>query len=254
MFLLRLRRDRRSMRLMRIGFLFGRWTRGYSTAATVEGNVRRVIHNNGAVHVNIGDRRGVHVHHSGVVEEISAAPFAATEAGAAISKAVVNTAIEANLRSPVTAVPGVGAVVPAPVAGSPEQTGLRRLDPGAGHPVITVVVIPGPVAGSPQIARAGANGLIVNRQRGRSDLHGDSDPDLRHRWGRKGCWKSQQQKSKRQHVHCAVKFHSVSSCPLDLPKTAAPGSGNSSLSVSAAGWSTLLGKKLFGMSTFVSCF
>src|SRR5271170_6294129 len=194
--LLNLRGDRRSMRFAGICFFLWSGSNRNTAFAAVKGDVGCVVHDHRIVDVDVGDVDRIHVHDSGVVEESAAAPFAATETDAAIAEAVVNAAVEADVWAPVAAVPNIEAVVPAPVTGSPEHAdGCDH--PGAGHPVVAAVIVPGPVAGRPQIAGAGADGLLVNRQRGRTDVDGDAnrDSDLRGRWRREGRWNSQQHES-----------------------------------------------------------
>jgi hypothetical protein len=75
----------------------------------------RVIHDDGAA-VDVSDIGHVHVHHGAVVEECAASPFAATKTYAAVSEAVVNAAVEADVRSPIASVPAIEAARKAPVA------------------------------------------------------------------------------------------------------------------------------------------
>src|ERR1035438_7334452 len=98
MFVFRLRRERRSMLLAPIRF-FLRSRPRFNAARTVEGHVR-VIHHDGPV-VDIGHIPDVHVHHRAVVEEGAASPLSATEAYTSISEAVVDSAVEADVRSPI---------------------------------------------------------------------------------------------------------------------------------------------------------
>ncbi len=172
---------------MRVLFFLRGWTSLHSAPATVKGYVGFVVHDDCLVHVNVGDADGVHVHDGGVVEERSATPFAAAKARAAVSKAVVNPAVEANMRSPVAAIPCVDSVIPTPVAGGPQQARLRHFNPRAGNPVITVIVVPCPISGSPHKTLSRADRLFVNRQRRRFDSDGnvDADRELRRRLGRK---------------------------------------------------------------------
>jgi len=116
--------------------------------AAVKRDVGIVVHDHRIVDVDVGDVDRIDMHDGGVVEESAAAPFAADEADAAIAKAVINAAIESNVRSPVAGVPHVEAVVPAPVTRGPEHAHGRDY-PGSGHPVVTIVVAPGPIAGCP---------------------------------------------------------------------------------------------------------
>src|SRR5580693_4171949 len=69
--------------------------------------------------VYVGD---VHVVHATVVEEMAAVPVATLVAEAAVPETVVNTAIEANVRAPVTGVPEISAATPAPVARRPQES------------------------------------------------------------------------------------------------------------------------------------
>jgi hypothetical protein len=177
--MLSLRRHRRPVLFMSVGFFLRRGTPLHSTRTAIECNVGFVIHDNRAVHVDVGDVYSVHVHDGGVIEERAAAPFAAAKALAAVSKAVVDSAVEADMRAPVTAVPNVEAVVPSPVSRSPQQARVGSFHPSAGYPVVAIVVIPGPIAGSPHIAFAGANGLLVNGQGGWLDPDRDADANLR---------------------------------------------------------------------------
>ncbi len=55
MFLLHLRRHRRSVRLMGVAFLFRRWPCGNSALSAVKRHVRFVVHDHRAIHVNVGD-------------------------------------------------------------------------------------------------------------------------------------------------------------------------------------------------------
>ena len=151
------------MLLMSVGFFLRRGTPLHSTRTAIECNVGFVINDHCTVHVDVGDVNGVYVHDRGVVKEMAFAPFAAAEALAAVAKSIVDSTVEADMRAPVTAVPNVEAVVPSPIPGSPQQARFGHFYPGAGHPVIAIVVIPGPISGSPHKAFAGTNRLLVNR-------------------------------------------------------------------------------------------
>ena len=218
---------------MGVGFLLRRRPGSYSALAAVEGHVRFVIHDDCAVHVDISDYRGVHVHHSGVVEEMAFAPFAAIEAVTAVSKSVINAAIESDLRSPVAGIPNVKAVVPTPVARGPQIAGFGRFYPRAGHPVVAVIVIPSPVTGRPHIAVAGADRLLVDGQWGRTDPHrnayaanANTDSNLSYGGRGESCGKNQQQKSKHKNSNCTGESHNlVTSSPVGLSRSAAPPTG-----------------------------
>src|SRR5208283_3381184 len=164
--------------------------------------------------VNVVNVDDVDIGDGAVIEEMSAIPTAANEANAEISKAVINAAVEADVRAPETFVEKKHAAIPTPPRRSPQVTDLGSKDPGAGHPVI-IAAVPGPVAGRPDIAVAGANGLLVNGQCRRPE--GDCDTNLGKGSGRY-----------RQHYQCEKYFtnganaHCAFSCPaiLRFPGTA----------------------------------
>src|SRR5262249_47813201 len=93
-------------------------------------------------------------------------------------EAVVDSTVEANVRSPIAAVPDVEAVRPSPVTGSPQQSDSGRLDPYSGNPVISIRSV-SPVTGSPDVTRRGTRWLHIDRK------HGRTDPD-RNAYGNSG--------------------------------------------------------------------
>jgi hypothetical protein len=103
--------------------------------------MRFVSYDHRPVHVNISDMHGIHMHHRGVIEKSAMAPFSTDKAHASISEAVVNAAVKSDMRSPIATVPRVEAVVPAPVAGSPQHPDGSDY-PGARHPVVAIIVAP----------------------------------------------------------------------------------------------------------------
>jgi hypothetical protein len=104
--------------------------------------------------------RAVHIIEGAVVVEMAAAPVAALVTVADVAKAVIDTAIVADVLAPVAGVKPVGIIPVAPVAWGPESAFVRSLHPRAGHPGIAVST-PGPVSGRPDIAVAGNRRLIV---------------------------------------------------------------------------------------------
>ncbi len=158
--------------LLREACFFRRGPRPDAPLSTVVGHGGVVVHDHGAV-VHIGDIHHVDVRDRAIVEEGATAPLAAAEAYAAIPKAVVDAAVEADVRSPVACVEAIEATFPAPVGGGPEHAHCRRLHPHSGHPEVAVHVVIGPIAGRPEIAGAGAKGLRVDRQNRRGDANLD---------------------------------------------------------------------------------
>ena len=92
------------------------------TTGAVERHVADVVMN-GPV-VDVGDMHTAHVHGRAVIEKCTAAPVTALESNTTITEAVVHTAVEANMRTPVAAVPEIDATAPTPVARRPQQSGL----------------------------------------------------------------------------------------------------------------------------------
>ena len=97
---------------------------------------------------------------------MAAAPVAALVAEADVAKAVINTAIVADVLTPVARVKAVAVMVIAPVAGGPESALVWSLHPRARHPVIAAWT-PGPVSGRPEITVVGRRRLVVVGQRRR---------------------------------------------------------------------------------------
>jgi hypothetical protein len=81
------------------------------------------------------------------------------------------------VRSPVTTIPNVEAIIPTPVAWGPKHSD-RSKHPCARYPVVAIVVIPRPVARRPDVALTGTEGLNINRQRRWADSNRNSDADL----------------------------------------------------------------------------
>src|SRR5208282_5912338 len=82
--------------------------------------------------VNVVNVDDVDIGDGAVIEEMSAIPTAANEANAEISKAVINAAVEADVRAPETFVEKKHAAIPTPPRRSPQVTDLGSKDPGAG--------------------------------------------------------------------------------------------------------------------------
>jgi hypothetical protein len=140
--------------------LRGGWTGINSTLATVEADVvgGPVDHRLRVDVVNVCD---INIVHRPVVVEGSIIPIATLVAVSTVAEAVVDAAVETDLRPPVAIVEHVCAVVPAPVAGRPKQTRFRRFRPRAWHPVITFVAV-GPVAWRPDVALSRRHRLRVD--------------------------------------------------------------------------------------------
>src|SRR6202046_5580003 len=166
----------RRMLFVRECFFLCRGPPGYS-ARTVEARARRrIIIIDYRLAVDIVNYRYVYVAHRPVVEKTSTLPVPALEPHSAVSKTVINAAIEADMRSPIALVPPIPSVVPSPIPWSPQKTRSRRLYPRARHKIIiTIVSAVSPVTVRPNIIVSGANRLDVHRQRGRRYGNRDSN-------------------------------------------------------------------------------
>src|SRR5579863_1012801 len=105
-FVMGLRGERFAVVLVLRDFFFVRGTGRNAALAAVERDVI-LIHDHCLVvdGGHIGD-----VGHGTVVIERPSAPFSATKADAAVAEAVVNSAVEADVRAPITAVPSINTV------------------------------------------------------------------------------------------------------------------------------------------------
>ena len=92
------------------------------------------------IDVGVMDNRLIHTCHSGVVLEVVSTPSSAPVAVSGVAITVINASVKTDMRSPVTLVKGVSAVVPAPPRRCPKQTHSGRWHPHARDPVIIVVV------------------------------------------------------------------------------------------------------------------
>ncbi len=200
---LRLFRSQRRMGFMRGGLLRGGGTGGDAASAAVETDARA-----GA---GVGaDRRvvdGCHVDAAKIVRraivgEGAVIPASALIAVSAITEAVIDAAVESDGRAPISAVPEIGVIDPAPITRSPEIPDLGRRDPGARNPEITAIAV-SPIARSPDIAELGKGRLGVNRQHRRRDLHGNADIGLRDIGARRG----QQKESEKRQEQDGAEFH-----------------------------------------------
>lgn len=192
--------------------------KGANSALAVEGDMVVVTDYDSAVDVSVADEAAVHMDDRGVIEEMSMPPFAAGEADAAVAEAVVNSAVESNVRAPVAAVPNISAFGEAPVSRRPKQARFRSENPCPRDPVITGVAI-GPVAGRPDVVRTGADGLSVYAQRWRADVNGNSDGDLRVRRSRGRKHYESQQKALQEHEFTHLSHLGAASICRAISKT-----------------------------------
>src|SRR5271170_2865942 len=110
--MLSLLRSRRCMSLTCGGLFLRGGASGDSASAAV---VAHIVHGDVIDHRLVVDVRHVHVTHGSVVEERAATPFSALEPDTDIAEAVVYTAIESDLWTPVAFVKNKQPTAPAPV-------------------------------------------------------------------------------------------------------------------------------------------
>jgi hypothetical protein len=147
---------------------------------TVEAHASHVDVVDHCLVVDVGDVNASEVGNRPVVVKRIVAPVTALETNSAIAVPVVDSAVEADVRAPVTLMPRVYAATPAPVAGRPQQAGGGRQNPCAGHPVVIVIAV-SPVPRRPDITNCGARWLYVHRECRWRYVDGDSDRDERER-------------------------------------------------------------------------
>src|SRR5215468_2025682 len=166
----------RRVLLVGCGALLLRRLRRRSAGAAVEADFGHVdvVVDHGLV-VDVCDVDASEIVHRAIVDEHAAPPKAARIAHAGIAKSVIDATVEADVWSPITRVPKIDAIPPAPIARGPKQAHRGGQYPRPGHPIVAVVT-PCPVTRRPDIAGPGNWRLLVDRQHRRRD--GDRD-DLR---------------------------------------------------------------------------
>src|SRR5277367_5134562 len=160
------------MRRMRIGFFPGRGSRGDSTRSPVVTDIRSV--DDHGLFISVAEMPAAEIIHRLVVAEPVVAPVAAFVSGAAVAVPVVHAAVEAYFTAPIAATPGVRAIVPSPIARSPQQAFARWLNPCAWYPEVPFAAV-GPVARRQEIAFLRADRLRIDGQFRRSDRNGRAE-------------------------------------------------------------------------------
>jgi hypothetical protein len=174
--MLNLRADRRLMVLVRRSLLLRSGTGADSAVATVIADVRVVVDDYRFV-VDVSDVGDVNVVHAPVVKVAVALPISAIKTTAGVAKAVIDTAVKSDVRTPVSIVPVIETVVPTPVSGSPKLADGGE-HPRARDPVVAIIVIPCPITRRPDVSLSGTKRLNVNRQRRWTDPYRNSHAEL----------------------------------------------------------------------------
>src|ERR1700680_763947 len=173
------------MSLVCHGLLLRRRARVDPTIAAVVADPvhRRIVDHRGVVSVgNVGD---VHVVHRTIVGEASVVPAPAFITLPGVAVAIIDSAVETYVRTPVAIIEDISVVIPTPIAWGPQETDFRSHDPRTWHPVIIALVLAvSPVPRGPDVTLGGGGRLLVYGQRRRGDRNGYTD--LRKRCCRHG--------------------------------------------------------------------
>src|SRR5277367_378715 len=97
-----------------------------------------VVDDNSSVNVCVVDNSCVHVGDCRVIGKMAAFPPSAPESHAHISETVIHSAIEADVRAPIAAMPTVNAARKSPIPGGPQNTSPGGKNPCARHPEVPV--------------------------------------------------------------------------------------------------------------------
>src|SRR5690348_7259236 len=166
--------------VLKLSFPLGRPRIDSASAPVVAHAIHGNVSDDRAIHIGVVNHRCVHVHYRRVVPKCSMLPAPADETDAGVAKSIINSAVEAHVRSPISGVPDVPAAAPSPVTRRPKKTNLWRHHPGSRHPVVSIGSVC-PITWRPKIAWTGADGLLVYRQRRRADVYSNANADLRRR-------------------------------------------------------------------------
>jgi hypothetical protein len=176
--MLSLRSGQPNTRIVSRSLLRSRGTSRQTSASAVIAHPahRPVVHR--STRINVMETLPAHPVDRAVVVESSMIPVPTLVPESTIPKAIIDAAIEAHRRPPVTRIPQIRASAPAPISRRPQHSNLRWLNPGSRNPVVALVAI-GPVARRPQIADLRTIRLLISHQRRRSDRN--RHPHLGHR-------------------------------------------------------------------------
>jgi hypothetical protein len=136
-----------------------------AASTTVVGDAVVVVDDHSPV-INIGDSSDIDPVDRAVVVEVVSVPIAAVVAVTGIPEAIIDPAVEADMRSPEATMKAITAAIEAPVARRPECAVVGWSAPCARNPVVACRNI-APVAGGPKIVGLRSFRLLVDGQRRR---------------------------------------------------------------------------------------
>src|SRR6266567_7368523 len=100
--------------------------------------------------VNVVNHGDVHVVDRAIVEKVSTIPPPAFVTVAKVAVAIIDSAIKAHSRSPITFIKKEPATAPSPIPRSPQKTNFRRQHPRSRNPVVIAEVgVVSPIARRP---------------------------------------------------------------------------------------------------------
>jgi len=107
---------------------FRPWPCGDTTLAVKTGVVYSgvIVYYHGTVNIGVMYNGSIYTGNRRIVHKVATAPVPAIVAGTPITKTIINTAVKADMRSPVTGVKSVNPAFISPVAGRPQKTWLGR--------------------------------------------------------------------------------------------------------------------------------
>ena len=129
----------------------------------IEADSRCTGFNVNSLLVDMSDRDIPKIVDRTIVDEHAIVPLAALVTDAAVTIAVIDTAIKTNVGAPIACVPYVDTVTPGPITGRPQQAHSRRQHPGARNPVISNRADT-PVARGPYVTGCRNRRLLIDRQ------------------------------------------------------------------------------------------
>src|SRR5580658_1635113 len=127
-----------------------------------------------AVNVGIVNDRRVDINHRRIIPKVTTYPIAAGKARTVIAASIIYTAIEADMRPPITGVPAIGPANITPITRRPKEPDLGRFRPVTRHPIIPIIIIISPVSRNPQISINRTNRLRIHRYDRRPDMNADA--------------------------------------------------------------------------------
>ena len=136
------------MSLPGIRLLLGSWPGIYAPSAIIANMVGSIV-NNRSVNIGVVDNSTINIYYCCVITETVSAPAASVKSVTPIAVTIVNATIKTYMRSPVTCVKTIIAIIITPIWRSPVQTRIRWCYPNPRYPIIAIIIIIGPIAGLP---------------------------------------------------------------------------------------------------------